>query len=101
MPWHKITFSNAQVARGLLGAALDAFQKKMMRFGGDPEMVVFDSIDDEMTTTLYISPKMSLISQVELAQFSATESHAPTGVEPDLDVLVASDDNAAWSLVHQ
>lgn len=101
MPWHKIIFSSAQVGSGVLDAAHKNFQKKMTDFSGDPELVVFDSTDDQMTTTLYISPKMSLISPVELAHFSARESPAPTGAEPDLDVLVASDDKAAWCLVHQ
>lgn len=89
MNWHKITLSSAQVGSGLLEAAQKSFQQKLSKFAADPDMVVFDSTDDELTTTLFISPKMSLASPYELAHFSATKCSAPTGAEPDLGVLVS------------
>lgn len=101
MNWHKITLSSAQVGSGLLESAHKSFHQKMMDFAGDPDMVVFDSTDNELTTMLFISPKMSLVSPYELARFSAVESSTPTGAEPDLDVLIASDAKAAWSLIRE
>jgi hypothetical protein len=101
MQWHKITLSSAQVGSGMLEGAQKSFQRKLIEFAADSEMVIFDSTDADLTTTLYISPKMSLVSPAELAHFSATESPAPTGTEPDLRVLVAIDDDDAWCLVRQ
>jgi hypothetical protein len=99
MQWHKITLSSAQVSSGMLEGAQKSFQQKLIELAADSEMVVFDSTDADLTTTLYISPKMSLVSPAEIAHFSATESPAPNGTEPDLDVLVALNDNVAWCLV--
>jgi hypothetical protein len=89
MNWHKITFSSAQVGSGLLASAHKSFNQKLKAFVDDAERVVFDSIDDELTTTLFISPKMSRASPIDLARFSATEWPAPTGAEPNLSVLVS------------
>lgn len=100
MLWYKITLTEKAVSLGALEKAHDAFAKKMLEYLGDKDMAVYDCENKEGSETiLYISPKMALVSPRELVEFSAQETAAPSGNEPEFDVFVSGDDSAAFDLI--
>lgn len=100
MHWHKIIITEKAVGLGALERAHDAFVKRMLEYAGNKEMAVFDCMNEERSETiLYISPMMALVSLRELNEFSAHETVAPSGNEPEFNVLVSADESAAFSLI--
>lgn len=100
MSWYKITLTEKAVGHGVLEKAHDAFAKKMLEYLGDKDLAVFDCKNVEGSETiLYVSPKMALVSPRALAEFSAQETAAPSGNEPEFDLFVSGNDSAAFDLI--
>lgn len=99
MTWYAIVLETDKAVSQHLEAIYDAFEKIAEMNGGDPELSVFELVEDDPEPpprVLYISPKLSRLALVQLDQFGAQPCPAPVvgtrAIEPLVSLANSPDD---------
>lgn len=99
MTWYAIVLETDKAVSQHLEAIYDAFEKIAEMNGGDPDLSVFELVEDDPEPpprVLYISPKLSRLALVQLDQFGAQPCPAPVvgtrAIEPLVSLANSPDD---------